>query len=178
MKMHIKEFKPQRIRFPIPTREVERRWALVQEAMKKEGIDSLVMQNDNQWLGGYVRYFTDLPSEQAYPYSVIFPANDEMTVISSGPYAPAPPPNWACRGIKEKIGLPYFRAFHYTNNMDAEAIVNVLKRRNDKRVGLINLGYIPAATYLYMKEHLSGVELVDVTDMIDEIKAVDRKSVV
>lgn len=170
--MRLNEFKPERIRFPIPTRELERRWSLVREAMKKEGIDSIVMQNDNQWLGGYVRYFTDLPSEQAYPYTVIFPANDEMTVISSGSASPPPPPDWACRGIKEKIGLSYFRAFHYTNNIDAEAIVNVLKRRNDKRVGMINLGLIPAATYLYMKEHLTEVELVDATDLVDEIKAV------
>lgn len=171
--MSLIEFKPERIRFPIPTRELERRWSLVREAMKKEGIDSLVMQNDNQWLGGYVRYFTDLPSEQAYPFSVIFPANEEMTVISSGsPLLAPPPPDWAVRGIKERIGLPYFRAFHYTNNIDAEAIVNDIKRRNDKRVGVINLGLIPAATYLYMKEHLRGIELVDATDLVDEIKAI------
>ena len=170
--MSLNEFKPERIRFPIPTRELERRWSLVREAMKKEGIDTIVMQNDNQWLGGYVRYFTDLPSEQAYPYTVIFPANDEMTVISSGSASPPPPPDWASRGIKEKIGLSYFRAFHYTNNIDAEAIVNVLKRRNDKRVGMVNLGLIPAATYLYMKEQLTEVEFVDATDLVDDIKAV------
>lgn len=170
--MNLKEFKPERIRFPIPTRELERRWSLIRDAMKNDDIDSIVMQNDNQWLGGYVRYFTDLPSEQAYPYTVIFPANDEMTVISSGSSVPAPPPEWASRGIKEKIGLSYFRAFHYTNNIDAEAIVKVLRRRNDKRVGMINLGLIPAATYLYMKEQLEGVELVDATDLVDEIKAI------
>lgn len=171
--MSFNEFKPERIRFPIPTRELERRWSCIREAMIKEGIDSLVMQNDNQWLGGYVRYFTDLPSEQAYPFTVIFPANDEMTVISSGsPVLSPPPPDWAVRGIRERIGLPYFRAFHYTNNIDAEAIVNVIKRRNDKKVGLINLGLIPAATYLYMKEQLAGVELIDATDLVDDIKAI------
>lgn len=170
--MSLKEFKPERIRFPIPTRELERRWSLVREAMKREGIDSLVMQNDNQWLGGYVRYFTDLPSEQAYPYTVVFPVNDEMSVISSGSPVPPPPPDWASRGIKEKMGLSYFRTFHYTNNIDAEAIVNVIKRRNDKRVGMVNLGLIPAATYIYMKEQLPEVELVDATDLVDDIKAI------
>ena len=170
--MSMNEFKPERIRFPIPTRELERRWFLVREAMKTEGIDSIVMQNDNQWLGGYVRYFTDLPSEQAYPYTIIFPANDEMTVISSGSPVPPPPPDWASRGIKEKIGLSYFRTFHYTNYVDADAIVKVLKRRNDRRVGMINLGLIPAATYLYIKEQLAEVELVDATDLVDEIKVI------
>jgi Xaa-Pro aminopeptidase len=167
------KFKPERIRFPILTRELERRWSLVRAAMKKEGLDSLVMQNDNMWLGGYVRYFTDLPSEQAYPTTVIFPINDDIITISSGgpPMAP-PPPDWACRGIGERIAVPYFRSFHYTNTLDAEEIVKVLKRRNDKRVGLLNLGLIPAATYLYIKEQLPSVEWVDATDLVDEIKAI------
>lgn len=167
------DLKHERVRYPIQTRELERRWTLVREAMIKEGIDSLVMQNDNQWLGGYVRYFTDLPSEQAYPTTVIFPVNDEMTMISSGgPPMPPPPPDWATRGIREKIAVPYFRAFHYTNSLDAEEIVKVLRKRKDKRVGLINLGLIPAATYLYLKEQLSEVEWVDATDLVDEIKAI------
>lgn len=167
------EITHERVRFPILTRELERRWSLVREAMKKEEIDSLVMQNDNMWLGGYVRYFTDLPSEQAYPTTVIFPVNDEMITISSGgpPMAP-PPPDWASRGIGEKIAVPYFRSFHYTNTLDAEEIVKVLRKRKDKRVGLINLGLIPAATYVYLKEQLPAVEWVDATDLVDEIKAV------
>lgn len=85
---------------------------------------------------------------------------------------PPPPPDWASRGIREKIAVPYFRAFHYTNSLDAEEIVKVLRKRKDKRVGLINLGLIPAATYLYLKEQLSEVEWVDATDLVDEIKAI------
>lgn len=170
--MNLKEFKPERIRYPIPTRELERRWKLVREAMKKENIDSLVMQNDNQWLGGYVRYFTDLPSEQAYPVTVIFPQDDEMSIISSGDPSVPSPPDWAIRGIKERIGAPYFRAFHYTNTFDAREIVKVLKRRKDKRIGMINLGLIPADTYNYMKENLDNVELIDATDLVDNIKAI------
>lgn len=154
--MSVMRFEPERIRFPIPTQELERRWSLVRKAMNNEGIDSLVMQNDNQWLGGYVRYFIDLPSEQAYPISVIFPANDDMTIITSGGPPKSPfPPTWAARGIKEKIAVPYFRSFHYTNELDAEEIVKVLKRRNDKRIGIVNLGLIPAATFLYIKEKIS-----------------------
>jgi hypothetical protein len=73
----------ERIRFPMPTSELERRWKLVREAMGSQGIDLLVMQNDNLWLGGYVRYFTDIPAEHAYPVSVLFPLDDEMTIITS-----------------------------------------------------------------------------------------------
>ena len=38
----------------ISTSELERRWRDVRAKMKEEGIDFLVMQNDYEWLGGYV----------------------------------------------------------------------------------------------------------------------------
>ena len=39
----------------ISTQELERRWKEVRLRMKEEGIDFLIMQNDNEWLGGYVK---------------------------------------------------------------------------------------------------------------------------
>src|SRR5450759_989728 len=100
----------ERIRAAIPTRELERRWAAIRTAMQAEGIDILVTQNDNQYLGGYVRYFTDFPAETAYPITVLFPVNDDMTMIShGGPPKPAGPPAWAVRGVKERLAQPYFR---------------------------------------------------------------------
>lgn len=66
--------KPQdRIRAAIPTRELERRWAAVRKAMKAAGIGSLIMQNDNLFLGGYVRYFTDFPTFPRLSHDGYFP---------------------------------------------------------------------------------------------------------
>ena len=95
----------ERIRAAIPLRELERRWSAVRQAMKVAGIGALILQNDNQYLGGYVRYFIDVPAEQAYPMSVLFPQDDEMTVISHGGAPPSlpGPPEWAVRGVKERI---------------------------------------------------------------------------
>lgn len=39
-------------------------------------------------------------------------------------------------------------------------------------MGFVNLGHINAAYYLYLKENLPGVDFVDATDFVDEIKAV------
>ena len=52
--------------FSIPSRprELERRWAAARKDMAERRIDALVMQNNNDWLGGYVRWFTDTPPEQ------------------------------------------------------------------------------------------------------------------
>ena len=35
--------------------ELERRWSAARKEMKERKIDALVMQNDNDWLGGYVK---------------------------------------------------------------------------------------------------------------------------
>jgi len=77
---------------PISTQELERRWKAVRKTMREEKIDYLVMQNDNEWLGGYVKWFIDIPAKNGYPTTVIFPIDDEMTTITSGG---KPPEIWA-----------------------------------------------------------------------------------
>ena len=76
----------ERLQTPISTAELERRWGLVRAAMKREGVDVLLMQNNNDHMGGYVKYFTDMPATNGYPNTVIFPADDEMTVVMQGPF--------------------------------------------------------------------------------------------
>jgi len=49
--------------------------------MAERKIDALVMQNANDWLGGYVKWFTDIPATNGYPKTVIFHAADPMTMI-------------------------------------------------------------------------------------------------
>lgn len=163
----------ERVRYPISTRELQRRWGLVRKAMKIQEIDALIMQNDNQFLGGYVRYFLDIPAQNAYPVSVIFPANDEMTVISHGSISTPPsPPDWAARGIKDRIGLPYLPTLNYTNHYAAEAAVKALQGLRCQKIGFVGLSQIPVAFYQYIVEKLPGVEFIDATDLVDEIKAV------
>ncbi|MEA2956091.1 MAG: hypothetical protein QOJ58_1591 [Alphaproteobacteria bacterium] len=74
----------QRLLNPISTRELERRWAAARREMAERKIDALVMQNNNDWLGGKVRWFTDTPLSYGFPRSVIFPASDLMTVVDMG----------------------------------------------------------------------------------------------
>ena len=44
------------------------------------------MQNNNDHMGGYVEYFTDMPATNGYPNTVVFPRDDEMTVVCQGPF--------------------------------------------------------------------------------------------
>ena len=99
----------ERIVAPISTGELERRWKLVRAAMKAHNIDVLIMQNNNDFMGGYVKYLTDLPATNGYPLTVIFPRDDEMTMIGQGPFgmdqaiASGDP---LYRGVKRVMGVP------------------------------------------------------------------------
>jgi len=162
----------ERLRAPIPERELKRRHDAVRSMMKAKGIDCLIMQNCSKHLGGYVRWFTDVIAENSYPVTVIFPLNDEMTMISSGgPPRPAFPPLWATYGVKEVIGLPYFLTFNYTNTMDAEAAEKIVREMGAKTVGVVGPAFIPSTFDHYLRNKLRDVEFVDVTSDIDDIKA-------
>ena len=74
----------ERVIRPISTQELERRWKAVRKVMKEKKVDFLLIQNNNDYLGGYVKWFTDMPAVHAYSSAAIFPAADEMTFFSHG----------------------------------------------------------------------------------------------
>src|SRR5947207_4325364 len=75
----------ERVNTPISDAELERRWAATRRAMGERGIDVLLMQANNDFMGGYVKYFTDMPATNGYPVTVVFPRDERMTVIGQGP---------------------------------------------------------------------------------------------
>ncbi|MCX8022538.1 MAG: M24 family metallopeptidase [Syntrophorhabdaceae bacterium] len=152
--------------------ELERRWRLVRERMEEEKIDVLIMQESNEHLGGYVKWFTDNSARNAYPMTVVFPLKDEMTTVMSGGRPPSDkgPPPWQLRGVKNRFTAPYFPSIRYSNTYDAELVVGVIKSM--KRVGFVGKGKIPAAFYEYILQHMPGATFLDATDLVDEIKAI------
>jgi Xaa-Pro aminopeptidase len=159
---------------PISTQELERRWKAVRKMMREEKIDYLVMQNDNEWLGGYVKWFTDIPAKNGYPTTVIFPIDDEMTTITSGGKPPGDlgPPAWAMRGVKNRLTAPYFRSLWYSNTYDAELAVKALKISKKAKIGIVGKGSMSAMFYEYLVKSLPDATFVDFTDAIDQIKAI------
>lgn len=164
----------ERITYSISTAELERRWALAREVMRERKIDYLLMRGDEEFLGGYVRWFTDLPARHSYPYTVIFPKDDEMTLIYVGPFAPADPAPapWAVRGVKTRLSAPYFPTAHYTYTYDAELAVSVLKKKKGAVIGLVGKSFIPMNFYEYLTQHLPGATFTDATEPIDWLKAI------
>ena len=163
-----------RIQTRISTNELERRWKAVRQAMKEEGLDFLIVQNCTDFLGGYLKWFTDMPAVNNYPVTVVFPRDDEMTTIWHGPRPPAEPspPGWSLPGVKKRISLPVLPSLAYTTTWDAEKVVEELAPYGNCRVGLVGMGFISAVFYKYVVEHLSAAEFTDATGLVDAIKAI------
>ena len=161
---------------PISDAELNRRWAAIRAGMKDRGIDALVMQNNNDWLGGYVKWFTDFPAYNGYPRTVIFHADDAMTVVDMGPAGTRRNlggHNKTQRGVGELICTPAFTSIAYTDGYQGELALGELKRRGYKRIGMLGQGAMP---YRFVSQIVTGLtgstEIVDATEWVDAIKAI------
>src|SRR5262245_40566297 len=165
----------ERITTAISDQELERRWRAIRKEMSERQIDALVMQNANDWLGGYVKWFTDIPATNGYPKTVIFHASYRMTLIEMGGFGMVRKLNGADRvhrGIDEVIGSPSFLSVNYTDNYHADCALDVLKKRDYRTIGLLGPGSMPHAFATRLKEGLMGTTFVDATDFIDYLKAI------
>ncbi len=122
----------ERLNSPISTAELERRWAAVRAAMAEQKIDALLMQSNNDWMGGYVKYFTDVPATNGYPVTVVFPKDERMTVIGQGPMGVVrelpPQGDGVRRGTARFMGMPSYASCPYTADYDAELAEKALAK--------------------------------------------------
>ena len=157
------------------TAELERRWKATREMMREKRLDYLLIQNSEEFLGGTLRWFSDFTARHQFPMTIIFPVDDEMTLINCGgdvrEMQPFPPP-WAARGIKNRFGAVYFPTINYTNTLDAEIAVDVLKEKKKPVIGLVERAFIPITFYEYLTKHLPDATFVDATEWVDEIKVI------
>ena len=164
------------VRMPriISDTELQRRWGAVRRAMRESDLDFLILQNCTDFLGGYIKWFTDMPALHNYPVTVIFSREDEMTTIWSGPLPPseAYPPAWCLRGVKKRISVPIIPSLGYSAIFDAEKAVEELSPYKSCRIGLVGMGFISASFYKYVTEHLREAKFEDATDLVDAIKVI------
>lgn len=158
----------------VSDRELERRWQAVRKNMRDQKIDYLVMQNDNEWLGGYVKWFTDVPARNAQAHTVIFPLDEEMTTITHGGLPPGDmgPPAWTLRGVKTRLTAPFFKSAFYTATYEATLAVEVLKKRKQAKIGILGKSSMSAAFYEYLIRNLPGAGFVEAAELVDTVKAI------
>ena len=165
----------ERLQTPISTAELERRWAAVRSAMESENIDVLLMQNNNDYMGGYVKYFTDLPATNGYPLTVVFPRDDLMTLISQGPFGgvnnPTANGDGTSRGVKQWLTTPSYASCHYTADYDPELAAKALAPFVGGTIGLLGTYQMSFAMVDHLqKGRFSNSRFVDASDMVDRIK--------
>ncbi len=165
----------ERLNTPISTAELERRWKAVRAAMAAAKIDVLLMQNNNDHMGGYVRWFTDMPATNGYPQTVVFPRDDEMTVVCQGPFGadcrpPDDPQVW--RGVKRLLNTPSYASAHYTKEYDPELAAKGLAPFAKGTIGYVGTYQMSFALLDYMKRTFPQATFVDATEMVDKIKVI------
>lgn len=157
--------------------ELARRWTLIREEMADQRIDALVMQASNDWLGGYVKWFTDIPANNGYPRTVVFHADDLMTVVEMGPFGvkrDLDGRDSMRRGVGQILHSPSFLSIDYTHGYDARLIIDALKRRDYRTVGLVGAGAMAhgLASALSAELASAGTRIVDASDLVDRRKAI------
>lgn len=167
----------ERINTPVSTTELERRWAEVRAAMRAQGIAVLLMQNNNDHMGGYVKYFTDLPATFGYPVTLVFPLDDPMTLISQGPIGVVrqlpKEGDGLRRGVHSWMTTSSFASAPYSLMLDAEHAAKALAPYAGKTVGLVGLGTLPVSLVDHLKRGvLAKATLVEASDMVDQIKVI------
>lgn len=180
----------ERLQTPISTAELERRWSAVRAAMEQEKIDVLLMQNNNDYMGGYVKYFTDLPATNGYPLTVVFPRDDLMTLVSQGPFGggnstvagdgvkhrfgnPTATADGVSRGVKQWFTTPSFASCYYTASYDPELAAKALAPYAGGTIGLLGTYQMSFALVDYLqKGRLSNSRFVDASDLVDGIKVI------
>jgi Xaa-Pro aminopeptidase len=155
--------------------ELQRRWRAIRTAMRERNIDALVVQNSSDWVGGYIRWFSNQPATNGYPSSLVFPLDEAMSIIEQGPFGglhEAGEEEARVTGVARRLTTPSYPSVGYTGAYDAEIAARELRRYGAARVGLV----APAAMYhsfgQSLRELLQEIDLVDATDIVDRIKAV------
>jgi Xaa-Pro aminopeptidase len=165
----------ERIPVRISNQELARRWAALRVAMKSQDIDVVIVQSTNDWLGGNVKWLTDIPANNGYPRTVLFYADDLMTVVEMGVFdgrRVLKGDDPIHRGVGIILTTPSFPSIDYTVRYDAKLTLDDLRARRVRRVGFGNGTGFLAGFSDVLREGLGNVEIVDVTEDLDALKAV------
>jgi len=165
-----------RILTRISDAELDRRWAALRAGMEAHGLDALVVQSQNDWMGGYARWFTDLPAHNGYPKSVVFHRDKPMTVIGMGAFDSSRDLGGrdpVQRGVGTWCGTPSFLTVAYTTDYEGRLAAEDLLKHGVRHVGLVGPGGMAHGFVQAIRDGLEGrARITDATEWVDRIKAV------
>jgi Xaa-Pro aminopeptidase len=143
--------------------------------MKEAKVDVLIAQANNDFVGGYVKYLTDMPATNGYLYTVIFPVDGEISAVAQGPFGQdqrfealdATPR----RGVQRLMGVPAYSSVHYASTYDAECALKALEKYQGATIGLLAPGSLSYGFVNHLQKNLTKATFIDATPLVDPIKA-------
>ena len=165
----------ERVATRVSDAEMTRRWSAVRKLMKERGIQALVAYGTEDWLGGHARWFTDIPTHNGYGRTVVFHADDLMSVVEQGNFggrrelAGKDPYH---RGVGEILYTSFFSSVHYTTAYQGEIVRDLFRKRGYKTVGFVVPGTMPHRLVHTITDGFDGLKIIDITDQIDRLIAI------
>ncbi len=143
--------------------------------MERAGIDVLVCQANNDYMGGALRYLCDVPAGNGYPVSLVFPREGDATLVRQGPVhgdqtlAAAAGP---LHGVGRILTTPSYASVGYTRYYDAELIVKALAGFEHATIAWPASAEVSYPTIDYVRRELPESTFVEAWDVIDHVKMV------
>lgn len=163
-------------KYQISQKEIDRRYAAVQGALQKRGLDALIIQTHSEIFDMYLRYLTGMKAvPDPYGFMVLVPAVGEMYVLVQGgamdPDAPVPE-NLKNHHVGKFGTTTSVMCFHYTDSIPARYVSDEIRKNHYRRIGFAGGGLISLTTANYLRENLPECTFEDFTDDFDNIIAV------
>jgi Xaa-Pro aminopeptidase len=165
----------ERVATRVSDAEMTRRWDAVRKLMRERGIQALVAYHTEDWLGGHARWFTDIPTHNGYGRTIVFHADDLMTIVEQGKFdsrRALAGKDVYHRGVGEIRNTPFFSSVRYTTGYHAEIVREVIKERGYKTIGFVLPETMPHKLVNAITEGFEGLKVIDITEQIDRLIAI------
>ena len=165
----------ERVAVRVSDAEMNRRWDAVRKVMRERGIEALVAYHTEDWLGGHARWFTDIPTHNGYGRTVVFHADDLMTIVQQGNFGgirKLDGKDAYHRGVGEFRFTPFFSSVRYTTGYHAEIVRDIIKERGCKTIGFVLPETMPHKLVNAITEGFQGLKVIDITEQIDRLIAI------
>jgi len=162
-----------RIIDPLPTAELERRWQAVSIAMETANLDVLLIRATNDFLGGYIKWFTDLPASTGYPVTLVFPRGGGISWISQGHFGldRVLENDPIYRGVVRMLGAPGYASVAYSTEYEIAAVAKALEPYRHARIGIVGSSNIPYRMADSLRS-AAGSALIDASTLVDSLAMV------
>lgn len=157
----------------VPTYEMKRRQDAILKVMDEKGVDALVLCNFSDMIAGPFKYFTDRTN--AYTMAAILSKEGIVIYMSAFDMPPELDPVFKENGEALPVAVcmaPYLPGIDFNKDRYSAAMTHYIKKSGFKKIAWGSFTYTPAHTYQYLIDNNPGVEFVDFTDEVNDIRLV------